>query len=84
MRPSFARLARRGSASLRSASLSVAAAASGKPPPPPQPSSSSDTPPPPPPPDPPAMQSRARVYADVNTHKPRSWWDYEALNVDWG
>jgi len=30
------------------------------------------------------MQSRARVYADVNTHKPRSWWDYEALNVEWG
>ena len=47
-------------------------------------------PPPPPPPEaePPAlpstMQSRARVYADVNTHKPRSWWDYEALNVEWG
>ena len=44
--------------------------------------------PPPPPPEPSEpttiMQSRARVYADVNTHKPRSWWDYEALNVEWG
>jgi len=28
--------------------------------------------------------SIARVYADVNTHKPREYWDYEALSVNWG
>lgn len=33
---------------------------------------------------PPAMQSRARVYADVNTNKPREYWDYEAVTVEWG
>ena len=28
--------------------------------------------------------SRARVYADVNVHKPREYWDYENLTVHWG
>ncbi|KAB1204025.1 hypothetical protein CJ030_MR8G002830 [Morella rubra] len=28
--------------------------------------------------------SRARVYADVNLHRPRDYWDYEALIVQWG
>ncbi|CAM9581636.1 unnamed protein product [Ectocarpus sp. 6 AP-2014] len=28
--------------------------------------------------------SRARVYADVNVHRPREYWDYESLVVNWG
>jgi hypothetical protein len=24
------------------------------------------------------------VYADVNQHRPREYWNYEALNVQWG
>jgi hypothetical protein len=24
------------------------------------------------------------VYADVNVHRPRDYWDYEALTVNWG
>lgn len=28
--------------------------------------------------------SRARVYADVNTHRPREYWDYESHVVEWG
>ncbi|GMN34957.1 hypothetical protein TIFTF001_005006 [Ficus carica] len=28
--------------------------------------------------------SRARVYADVNVHRPRDYWDYESLAVQWG
>ncbi|KQK23008.1 casein kinase II subunit alpha-2 [Brachypodium distachyon] len=28
--------------------------------------------------------STARVYADVNVHRPREYWDYEALAVQWG
>lgn len=28
--------------------------------------------------------SYARVYMDVNTHKPRDYWDYEAHPIDWG
>jgi len=31
-----------------------------------------------------ALPSRARVYADVNSHKPREYWDYESYVVDWG
>lgn len=31
-----------------------------------------------------ALPSRARVYSDVNSHKPREYWDYEAYVVDWG
>ena len=30
------------------------------------------------------MQSRARVYADVNVTRPRDYWDYETLTVQWG
>jgi len=30
------------------------------------------------------MQGRARVYADVNVHRPREYWDYESLSVNWG
>jgi len=28
--------------------------------------------------------SRARVYADVNVRRPREYWDYESLVVNWG
>lgn len=28
--------------------------------------------------------SKARVYADVNSHKPREYWDYESHVVEWG
>ena len=28
--------------------------------------------------------SWARVYADVNTHKPREYWDYESHLIEWG
>lgn len=28
--------------------------------------------------------SRARVYADVNVKRPREYWDYESLVVNWG
>lgn len=31
-----------------------------------------------------AVPSRARIYADVNTHKPREYWEYESYIVDWG
>lgn len=31
-----------------------------------------------------AVPSRARVYSDVNSHKPREYWDYESYVVDWG
>ena len=31
-----------------------------------------------------ATGSRAKVYADVNVHKPREYWDYENLTVHWG
>ena len=31
-----------------------------------------------------AMISRAKVYADINVNKPRDYWDYESLNVQWG
>lgn len=30
------------------------------------------------------LPSSARVYADVNNHKPREYWDYESYVVDWG
>ena len=30
------------------------------------------------------LPSRARVYADVNTHRPREYWDYESHVVEWG
>lgn len=28
--------------------------------------------------------ARARVYADVNVKRPREYWDYENLNINWG
>lgn len=31
-----------------------------------------------------ALPSRARVYAEVNSHKPREYWDYESYVVNWG
>ncbi|GAA0140918.1 hypothetical protein LIER_02181 [Lithospermum erythrorhizon] len=30
------------------------------------------------------MGSRARVYSDVNLSRPKDYWDYEALTVQWG
>ena len=26
----------------------------------------------------------ARVYAEVNQHMPRSYWDYDSVNISWG
>lgn len=26
----------------------------------------------------------ARVYADVNQKMPRSYWDYDSVNITWG
>lgn len=31
-----------------------------------------------------AYQSIAKCYADVNTKLPSSYWDYDALQVQWG
>jgi hypothetical protein len=31
-----------------------------------------------------STMSRARVYADVNVRRPREYWDYESLVVNWG
>lgn len=28
--------------------------------------------------------SIARVYADVNANMPRSYWDYDSVNISWG
>jgi serine/threonine protein kinase len=28
--------------------------------------------------------SKARVYADVNVQRPKEYWDYESLAVQWG
>ena len=28
--------------------------------------------------------SRARNYAEANTHRPREYWDYESHVVEWG
>eukprot|EP00007_Cunea_sp_BSH-02190019_P008715 CAMPEP_0174231680 /NCGR_PEP_ID=MMETSP0417-20130205/2153_1 /TAXON_ID=242541 /ORGANISM="Mayorella sp, Strain BSH-02190019" /LENGTH=347 /DNA_ID=CAMNT_0015309605 /DNA_START=140 /DNA_END=1183 /DNA_ORIENTATION=+ len=30
------------------------------------------------------IRSRARVYADVNQHRPKEYWNYEVLKVNWG
>lgn len=30
------------------------------------------------------VSSRARVYPDVNTQRPREYWDYESHVVEWG
>ncbi|KAG6536770.1 hypothetical protein ZIOFF_001839 [Zingiber officinale] len=32
----------------------------------------------------PGAPSLARVYADVNVHRPKDYWDYESLIVQWG
>lgn len=34
--------------------------------------------------DPPRDMSKARVYADVNVVRPKEYWDYESLTVQWG
>lgn len=26
----------------------------------------------------------ARVYADVNQHMPKSYWEYDSVNITWG
>uniref|UniRef100_A0A1B6EYA4 non-specific serine/threonine protein kinase n=1 Tax=Cuerna arida TaxID=1464854 RepID=A0A1B6EYA4_9HEMI len=31
-----------------------------------------------------AKSSRARVYTDVNSKKPREYWDYESHIISWG
>uniref|UniRef100_A0A8D2ZQQ5 non-specific serine/threonine protein kinase n=1 Tax=Scophthalmus maximus TaxID=52904 RepID=A0A8D2ZQQ5_SCOMX len=31
-----------------------------------------------------SVPSRARVYTEVNTHRPREYWDYESHVVEWG
>lgn len=31
-----------------------------------------------------APMSKARVYTDVNVHRPKEYWDYESLTVQWG
>jgi len=31
-----------------------------------------------------ASPSIARVYADVNQNMPRSYWDYDSVNISWG
>lgn len=28
--------------------------------------------------------SMARVYADVNQHMPKSYWEYDSVNITWG
>jgi casein kinase II subunit alpha len=28
--------------------------------------------------------SKARVYTDINVVRPKEYWDYEALTVQWG
>jgi len=30
------------------------------------------------------VMSKARVYTDVNVIRPKDYWDYESLNVQWG
>jgi len=30
------------------------------------------------------LPSRSRVYADVNSHRSRDYWDYESHVVEWG
>jgi hypothetical protein len=32
----------------------------------------------------PEARSMARVYADVNAQMPRSYWDYDSVNISWG
>lgn len=30
------------------------------------------------------LASQARVYADVNLHRAREYWDYESHVIEWG
>lgn len=30
------------------------------------------------------LRNRARIYADVNQHRPREYWNYETLTMQWG
>jgi len=30
------------------------------------------------------VKSRARVYSDVNVHRPKEYWDYENMTINWG
>lgn len=30
------------------------------------------------------QSNMARVYADVNQHMPRTYWDYDSVNISWG
>ena len=30
------------------------------------------------------VKNRARVYADVNQHRPREYWTYDAVPIQWG
>ena len=30
------------------------------------------------------IQSKSKVYSDVNVLKPRDYWDYEAHPITWG
>lgn len=32
----------------------------------------------------PGAASKARIYSDVNVIRPKEYWDYEALTVQWG
>ena len=31
-----------------------------------------------------AAVAKPRVYADVNNHRPRDYWDYETHVIEWG
>ena len=31
-----------------------------------------------------AVRRMARVYADVNQHMPKSYWEYDTVNITWG
>jgi casein kinase II subunit alpha len=31
-----------------------------------------------------AGSNMARIYADVNQQMPRSYWDYDSVNITWG
>ena len=30
------------------------------------------------------VKSMSKIYRDVNEVKPRDYWDYEALKIEWG
>ncbi len=34
--------------------------------------------------DPDETPNMARVYADVNQHMPKSYWEYDSVNITWG